>query len=165
MAVLASLEGENVAPSESICRDPCRPLRLRSGSKSGTWISIDNGRGRQLHRDGPSIKPRGNVPGPVVTIEKPGGLAKLSSPISFAVKFAAFAGAKVDVSSTRIIYLKDPWIDLTQRVIDNVGANVFTTTGFSFSDAEVVEGTHTIRIEVRDTDGRVGFSTITFAVR
>jgi hypothetical protein len=117
------------------------------------------------YRDGPSIKPRGNVPGPVVTIEKPGGLAKLSSPISFAVKFAAFAGAKVDVSSTRIIYLKDPWIDLTQRVIDNVGANVFTTTGFSFSDAEVVEGTHTIRIEVRDTDGRVGFSTITFAVR
>jgi hypothetical protein len=105
------------------------------------------------------------VPGPVVTIDKPGGLAKLTSPITFNVKFAAFAGAKVDVNSIRIIYVKDPWIDLTQRVIDNVGANVFTATGFSFSEAEVVGGTHTIRIEVRDTDGRVGFANTTFATR
>jgi hypothetical protein len=116
-------------------------------------------------KSGPVLESRGPIPGPVITVNWPEDHSKLaSSPVAFDVTFKTFAATKVDLATVRIIYVKDPWVDLTKRVTDRLGPTGFEPTGFKFDDAEVVSGTHTIRIEARDTEGRKGFTNITFTV-
>jgi hypothetical protein len=55
--------------------------------------------------------------------------------------------------------LKQPFVDLTGRV------NAFIkATGIDLSNVEIPPGIHHIRVEIMDTDGRLGFSTFTFTV-
>ncbi len=115
-------------------------------------------------KPGPILDPRGNIPGPTIDVKSPMGQAELHSPVTFEVTFKSFAGSKIDVGLIRIIYVKDPPIDLTKRVKDRLGPKGFEPSGFKFEDGEVVPGTHTIRIEVGDTDGRKRATYTTFTV-
>jgi hypothetical protein len=45
--------------------------------------------------------------------------------------------------------MKSPFVDLTPRLKNAISAN-----GIDFSKAEVPPGTHTIRITVKDSEGR-----------
>jgi hypothetical protein len=94
---------------------------------------------------------RGAFPGPKVTLVSPdlSGPA-VRSPIHFRVKFEP-RGAKIDVDSLRVTYIKLEPVDLTERVRASVG-----TDGIDFKNAEVPPGTHRIRVELRDTDGVTG---------
>jgi hypothetical protein len=53
--------------------------------------------------------------------------------------------------SIKITYLKNPVVDLTERVKPFIG-----TGGLDVPAAEVPPGNHPIRVEVRDSDGRSG---------
>jgi hypothetical protein len=112
----------------------------------------------------PTIEEKGPIPGPIISVLLPTDHAELRSPVEFDVRFRSFAGSTVDVTTIRIAYVRDPWIDLTKRVRNRLGPKGFDPTGFKFDDGEVVPGTHTIRIEVRDTDGRSGVAYTTFTV-
>jgi hypothetical protein len=58
-----------------------------------------------------------------------------------------------------MIYLKNPSINLTQRVGDLIRPD-----GLEVDDARAPPGTHYIRVEVRDDAGRVGSTTFALMV-
>jgi hypothetical protein len=103
---------------------------------------------------------RGITRGPIVTVLSPApGTGLITSPLHFKVKFESRGGAKIDVESALVTYEKLPAVDLTQRIRAFVGPN-----GIDVEDAEVPPGTHRIRIDVSDTDGRTGSADLVFTV-
>lgn len=79
--------------------------------------------------------------------------------IEFDVMFAPHNGATIDPAKVRITYLKQPEIDLTQRLKPYI-----TPKGIDAQDATVPPGTHMIRIDVTDSDGRSASKIITIQV-
>ncbi len=103
---------------------------------------------------------RGVTRGPKVLVVSPAlGAGTVRSPLNFLLKFESYGGAAVDANSVRVIYLKRPAINLTQRITDLVKAS-----GIEVHAAEAPPGMHYIRVEVRDDAGRVGSTTFSFTV-
>jgi len=73
------------------------------------------------------------------------------SPIHLQVMFESFGGAKIDLDSVKVTYLKNPNIDLTPRIRQFV-----QSAGIDIPDVELPVGEHTMRIDVKDSDGRMG---------
>ena len=97
---------------------------------------------------------RGITRGPKITVEE--GAAK--SPIRFKVKFQPLGGSSIDPDGVKVIYLKQPNVDLTPRV------KPFTQpTGIDMPDAQLPPGDHLVRIDVKDSEGRV--STTSFMLK
>lgn len=83
----------------------------------------------------------------------------VQSPLEFKLVFQSHGGSQIDPNTVKITYLKQPFVDLTGRV------NAFIkATGIDLSNVEIPPGIHHIRVEIMDTDGRLGFSTFTFTV-
>jgi hypothetical protein len=83
----------------------------------------------------------------------------VQSPIELKVLFESHGGSRIDVNTVKITYLKMPLIDLTERV-----ARFITATGFDVTEAELPPGTHFIRVDVTDVDGRSGSNTFSLTV-
>jgi hypothetical protein len=83
----------------------------------------------------------------------------IKSPLILKVRFESHGTSKIDVDSVLVTYMKKPAVDLTQRIKPFVGA-----TGIDVEDAEVPPGTHTLRVNVTDTEGRSGWADFTFSV-
>jgi hypothetical protein len=81
------------------------------------------------------------------------------SPFPLEIRFVAHNDATIVPDSVRVIYLKSPSVDLTPRLKGHI-----TATGIDMGDAEVPPGTHMIRIDVRDSQGRNGTSVIKLSV-
>lgn len=96
--------------------------------------------------------------GPKVKIISPAEQV-LKSPFDMKVKFESFGGAKIDPASVKVTYLKTPLVDLTDRVKPFMSAD-----GIDFAKAEVPPGEHEIRVQVTDTDGRVGNTVLSVKV-
>jgi hypothetical protein len=79
------------------------------------------------------------------------GSEPLHSPMHLQITFEAFGGAKIDPDSVRVTYLKTPSVDLTPRVRPFV-----QTAGIDMPDVELPVGDHLVRVDVKDSDGRVG---------
>jgi hypothetical protein len=110
------------------------------------------------------LGPMGPIPGPIIQVISPMDDVPLFSPIRFVVRFRSFAMTLIDFDSLRFVYVKEPLIDLTERArkflrLDPSGSS------FILEDAEVPPGIHVIRIDVRDTAGRLGSSYIKFQVQ
>jgi hypothetical protein len=73
------------------------------------------------------------------------------SPIHLQVMFESFGGAKIDPDSVKVTYLKTPNVDLTPRVKPFV-----QSAGIDMPDVELPVGDHMMRIDVKDSDGRIG---------
>ena len=73
------------------------------------------------------------------------------SPTHLQVKFRSHGGANVDASSVRMTYLRTPDVDLTARIKPFV-----TDAGIDLPDAIVPPGSHTLRVDLKDSDGRSG---------
>jgi len=73
------------------------------------------------------------------------------SPIHLQLKFESFGGTKIDENSVKVTFLRTPNVDLTPRVKSFVQA-----TGIDMPDAELPAGDYTLRVDVKDTDGRIG---------
>lgn len=92
---------------------------------------------------------RGITRGP--RIEVVGDGAQNHSPIHLQLRFESFGGAKIDPDSLRVTYLRTPNVDLTERVKSFVRPG-----GLDIPDAELPPGDHMIRVDIKDSDGRVG---------
>jgi len=92
---------------------------------------------------------RGITRGP--RIEFVSGNDPMHSPTHLVVKFQSFGGARIDADSVRVTYLRSPNVDLTPRLKPFV-----QPTGIDMPDAELPAGDHTVRVEVKDSDGRAG---------
>ncbi|WP_249164513.1 hypothetical protein [Bradyrhizobium jicamae] len=80
------------------------------------------------------------------------------SPVHLQLKFEAFGGARIDVDSVKITFLRTPNVDLTPRV-----KAYLQPSGVDMPDAEVPSGDFLVRVDLKDSDGRIG-STI-FALK
>jgi hypothetical protein len=100
---------------------------------------------------------RGVTRGPKIKFVEDG--AQFHSPAHLQLMFESFGGAKIDTDSVRMTYLKTPNVDLTPRIKPFV-----QTSGIDIPDVELPVGEHMLRIDVKDSDGRIGTTSILLKV-
>jgi hypothetical protein len=100
---------------------------------------------------------RGVTRGPKVKFVEEGGPVR--SPMHFKLTFESFGGAKIDPDSVKVTYLKTPNVDLTPRIKSFVQA-----TGIDIPDVELPAGEHMVRVDVKDSDGRIGTTSFVLKV-
>jgi len=103
---------------------------------------------------------RGITRGPrIELVEDAGADGAIHSPMHLQLKFQAFGGAQVDPSAIQVTYLKSPEVDLTDRVKPFIQAS-----GIDMPGALLPPGDHVLRVNVKDTDGRIGTTSFTLKV-
>lgn len=102
---------------------------------------------------------RGITRAPTISLELPQKPVPPHKPFEFKVELKAHGGATIDPAKVHVTYLKEPGIDLTDRLRPFV-----TADGIDMPNAEVPTGTHPLRIDVEDSDGRISHAVITLAV-
>ena len=103
---------------------------------------------------------RGILRGPTIVIVSPSPAAgSIRSPLNLKIKFQGHGGATIDVDFVLLTYVKKPAVDLTQRI-----QRFIAPTGIDVQNAEVPPGTHTLRVNVTDSDGRASRADFTFTV-
>ena len=100
---------------------------------------------------------RGILRGPKVEFVSPG--ESVASPLKLQLKFESFGGAKIDPDSVKVTFLRTPNVDLTSRVKPFVQAD-----GINMQDAELPPGDYTVRVDIKDSDGRPGTAIFTLKV-
>ena len=73
-----------------------------------------------------------------------------TSPMRFQVRFQTFGGSSIDLEALKVTYLKTPVVDLTPRI-----RPFALPTGIDMPDALLPPGDHLLRIDIKDSDGRV----------
>lgn len=106
-----------------------------------------------------TLATRGISRGPAVKLESPEADTPVAAPFEFKVNFEARGDAKIDPSSVKVVYMKSPFVDLTPRLKNAISAN-----GIDFAKADVPPGTHTLRITVKDSEGRETNSVVNLIV-
>jgi hypothetical protein len=81
------------------------------------------------------------------------------SPMHLQVMFESFGGAKIDLDSIKVTYLKTPNVDLTPRIKPFV-----QSAGIDMPDVGLPVGEHMVRIDIKDSDGRPGSASFVFKV-
>jgi hypothetical protein len=100
---------------------------------------------------------RGIMRGPKVEFVSPGD--SVNSPLRLVLKFESYGGAKIDPESVKVIFLRSPNVDLTARVKPFVQPD-----GINMQDAELPPGDYTVRVDIKDSDGRPGTAIFTLKV-
>jgi len=106
-----------------------------------------------------TLATRGISRGPAVKLNSPEPDIPVMSPFDFKITFEPRGDAKIDLASVKVIYMKSPFVDLTPRLKSAISAN-----GIDFAKADVPAGTHTIRVSIKDTEGRETNSVLTLVV-
>ena len=96
-----------------------------------------------------TLATRGISRGPAIKLASPEADTPVAAPFDFKVNFEPRGDAKIDPNSVKVVYMKSPFVDLTPRLKSAISA-----TGIDFAKADVPPGTHTIRITVKDSEGR-----------
>jgi hypothetical protein len=104
------------------------------------------------------VSSRAITRGPRIEVSKVDD-GKLHSPLHFKLIFRAFGGSSIDLSTLTVTYLRGSNIDLTQRIRPFV-----QPTGIDIPDAEVPAGEHTIRVDLKDSEGRPATTNFILAV-
>lgn len=86
---------------------------------------------------------------PTVAFVAPGSVAATQVPFPLVIRFSPHGGAKIDPASVQVTYLKLPNIDLTERLRPYI-----SPAGISMPAAIVPPGTHALKVDVMDNDGR-----------
>ena len=97
--------------------------------------------------------------GPKVVMVTPES-SDITSPVRLRLKFETYGGAKIDPTSIKFTYLKNPAVDLTERL-----KPVTQPGGIDISAAEIPPGVHHIRVDLKDDAGRSGIGNFTLNVR
>lgn len=103
---------------------------------------------------------RGITRGPQVTQVDPApGPEAIKSPMHLLIKFESRGGSKIDTSGVKVTYMKTPAIDLTDRV-----KPYLKDGGIDIDAAELPPGNHLIRVDVKDSEGRITTSLLNLTV-
>jgi len=96
------------------------------------------------------LKTRGIARGPGIKVISPDVTApEIKGPFDLKVIFESRGGNKIDASAVKVTYLKATAVDLTPRL-----KGAITESGIDFAKAEVPPGEHSVKITVKDVDGR-----------
>ena len=83
----------------------------------------------------------------------------IHSPMHLLMKFESYGGARIDPESVKITYLRTPNVDVTSRIKSFVQA-----TGIDVPDVQLPVGEHMLRVDIKDSDGRVGTASFVLKV-
>jgi hypothetical protein len=151
------------------------PLRLKLAVAAATWFAAlslpgDSANAFELITAVEASLP--SIPAPVLelrgsptrrphieVVSPPPGAGLMYSPIALKLRFEAFGGAKINPDSVLITYLKQPSVDLTQRLKPFI-----TAGGIDIAQADVPPGIHQLWIELKDQQGHVGGGPLTFQI-
>jgi len=122
---------------------------LLTSSQWGIAASLISAKEAALPPAAGALATRGISRGPGVKLASPEADTPVMAPFDFKVNFEPRGDAKIDQSSVKVIYMKSPFVDLTPRLKSAISPN-----GIDFVKADVPPGTHTIRVTVKDTEGR-----------
>lgn len=87
--------------------------------------------------------------GPGIRLQSPAEVTAKSFP--FKMVFEPRGGAQIDPASIKFEYLKQPLVDLTARFKTGLNGHLL-----ELPQASVPAGSHSIRVSVRDNEGREG---------
>lgn len=108
-------------------------------------------------KGGVAVATRGITRGPKVAYV--GTTDETKSPMRLQLKFESFGGAKIDIDSLKVTYVKSPAVDLTSRLKPFVKPD-----GIDVPDAELPPGDHVIRVDVKDSEGRTASTSFTLKI-
>ena len=97
--------------------------------------------------DGQYIVARAVTRGPSILLESPREVP--AAGFTFKLALEAKGGALIDARSLKVEYIKEPSADLTQRI-----ATYFQANKLEIAQARVPPGKHTLRISIKDSEGR-----------
>lgn len=144
-ATLAAALPATLLPSTA---QAAEPVQLITREEAGLPApDATGGAVRNLTR-GPGIDTQGTL-----------GSAVAGKPLRLAVKFLPSNGVPVDPESVRVIYRRQPALDVTARV-----KAFITAQGIEAPAVLVPPGKHIIEIQAVDKEGRVGRSQMTLTV-
>jgi len=106
----------------------------------------------------PQAPSRAITRGPTVKLLSPESVANVAFPLK--VVFEPRGGSKIDLGSVQVTYLKNPPVDLTNRI-----KSAIRPDGIDVASATAPGGDHPIRISVRDDEGRQGTLVINLSVK
>jgi len=104
-----------------------------------------------------AMSARGVTRGPQIEVIQDADPTK--SPTHFLLKFVAHGGARIDPASVQMTYLRTPDVDLTSRIKPFV-----TDGGIDIPDAVIPPGSHILRVDLKDSDGRAATLNFTLNV-
>lgn len=81
------------------------------------------------------------------------------SPMHLQLKFESYGGAKIDPDSVKVTYMRTPNVDLTGRVKPFV-----QPAGIDMPDVQLPVGDHMVRVDIKDSDGRMGSTSFVLKV-
>lgn len=107
-----------------------------------------------------TIATRAITRGPAIHVISPDPASTLvKSPFALKVGFEPRGGAKIDPTLVKVVYLRSPAVDLSDRI--KVG---LTEKGITLESAQAPIGDHQIRVTVQDSEGRQTSQLIAFTV-
>jgi hypothetical protein len=130
---------------------------LTAGRASATQLITDEEAKLPPPKGAVTADRRGILRGPKVDVILPGDT--VHSPMHLQLKFEAFGGAKIDPDSVKMTFLRTPNVDLTPRIKPFVQA-----AGIDMPDTELPPGEYTIRVDIKDSDGRIGTTSFVLKV-
>ena len=104
-----------------------------------------------------ALETRGIARGPGVRVVSPE--SAVTSPFPLRLAFEPRGGARIDLSSVKVIYLRSPTVDLLDRVRGGLSEK-----GIDLAAAEAPPGEHQIRVTVQDSEGRQTTTLLTLKV-
>ncbi len=108
----------------------------------------------------PKMAKRGGITrGPSIKMMSPNPDGQVKAPFAIKIDFQPHGGSRIDASSVKVTYLRKPAVDLTPRI-----KSYITDAGIDVADANAPAGTHDIKIDVTDADGRTKTEIISFTV-
>jgi hypothetical protein len=132
---------------------------LLAASQWGVAASLISAKEAALPPASGALATRGISRGPAIKLASPEADTPVAAPFDFKVNFEPRGDARIDPSSVKVVYMKSPFVDLTPRLKSAISAN-----GIDFAKADVPPGTHTIRVTVKDTEGRETNSVLNLVV-
>jgi methionine-rich copper-binding protein CopC len=127
---------------------PARALQLITAGEAALPAAQMLGQSRGISR-GPTL----------VIVSPPPSAGTIKSPVNLQVRFQSHGASQIDPDSVLLTYEKAPAVDLTQRIKPYIAAS-----GIDVENAEVPPGTHTLRLNVTDTDGHTTSVVFSFSV-
>lgn len=132
---------------------------LVASAQMGNAASLISAKEAALPPAAGTLATRGISRGPAIKLTSPEADTPVMAPFDFKVTFEPRGDAKIDPGSVKVVYMKSPFVDLTPRLKSAISAN-----GIDFAKADVPPGTHTIRVTVKDTEGRETNSVLNLVV-
>jgi hypothetical protein len=134
---------------------------VMAGSQASAFQLVTSEEAALPARSVPMLELRGSpTRRPIVVVVSPApGAGLVHSPLDLKLEFRAFGGSQIDPDSIVVTYLKDPAIDITQRI-----TRFITTSGIVITQADVPPGKHEFWVQVKDKDGRLGGGEVSFQV-